>query len=143
MKKISQIILTLFILFLCSCSKDDTPNQVGSWDGVQFQTITTDGTQTSESSFNIGLTLMESGSGNLTGLLALDGRIHWVVDEVENKIYIISDITLSNGNEATTTDKFDLIVDTAEEQTWEQTDSFQNPAGEAIEIFTRWSLLKN
>ena len=142
MTKIFQIIIALSILSLCSCSKENVPNQIGSWEGVQFQTITTNGTQTSESSLNMGLILEESGSGNLTGLFATDGKIHWVVDDVENKIYIISDITLSNGTEATTTDKFDLIVDTADEQRWEQTKTFQNPAGEIVEAFTRWSLLK-
>lgn len=143
MKKNLLPLITVFVFFLFSCSKDEGPNQVGSWEGIQYQTITTDGTQTGETSLPIELTLTESGSGNLTGLiLGSASTIHWVVDETANKIYIIKDLTLSNGDEVTSTDKFDIIVNTADEQKWEQRNTYTNPAGEEIEVFTRWSLLK-
>jgi len=143
MKNTIQTLLIISTLFFFSCSKDDVQNQVGTWEGIQYQTIKTDGIQTGETSLSIELTLMESGSGTLTGLILGSGNtIHWVVDETENKIYIITDLTLSNGNDVTSTDKFDIIVNTADEQKWEQTDNYTNPAGEELEIFTRWSLVK-
>ena len=143
MRHFIQTLLIISSLFLFSCAKDDVPHQIGTWEGMQYQTIKTDGIQSGESSLNIELTLMESGRGMLTGPIpGSDGTIHWVVDNTENTIYIISNLTLSNGNEVSTTDKFDMIINTADEQKWEQTDLYQNPSGEEIEVFTRWSFLK-
>lgn len=141
MKKNFQVLLIALLLLTLGCSKEEVPSHIGTWEGVQYQTIKTDGVLTSETTLNMELVLMESGSGNLTRQFGFDGKIHWVVDEIEDVIFIITEIDL-NGSNISVTDKFEMIVNTDSEQKWEQTKLYQLPTGEENETFIRWSLLK-
>ena len=142
MKKTLSILLMTFILTTFSCSKNETLNQVGTWEGINYQVIKTDGIQTSDSSTPLTLTLNSNGSGNVEQSVGFSGKVHWVVDDLENKIYILSDYVLPDGTIATSTLKFDMVVNTDSEQTWERTVNFVLSTGEQNENFTRWSLLK-
>jgi len=139
-KKFAYLFLVLFLL---GCSKEDVPNYIGTWDGVDYQTITKNGTLDFETSVQFSLEISTSGDGSYSSIIGNNIDTHWVVDEIENEIFILREFQSSSGDEIVTTAQFKIKKDTESEQIWESISSFNNPStGDVEERLTRWTLTK-
>jgi hypothetical protein len=137
--------LSFFLLIICAtaCSKDETSskNQIGAWTGVELQTVTINGSITSEITIDFTLDLNESGDGIFNNTFGSDKEVHWVLDEQENEIFLIREFT-SGGEELFTTTRFNIEKNTDSEQVWTNTNSYVNANNETEERFITWTLTK-
>ena len=129
----------LLIISVTTCSKDEinVKNQVGTWTGIELQKTTIDGNIIYEVTVNFNLELKEDGNG----VFGSDKDVHWVLDEGENKIFLIREF-ISGGQELFTTTRFDIDENTESKQVWTMTTSITNVNGETEERYTKWTLSK-
>lgn len=142
MKK--NTLLLLFIFLIISCSKeDDKPNILGKWSAQEIRITHTNQVFTSEFTSTFEIDFKEDGQGLSNQASSSFKEIHWVVDELENKAFIIQSFTLQNGEEVYSTQKFDIEENTASEQIWKRKFSYSNSATSDVEEqFITWTLTK-
>lgn len=140
----NYIFLFVIILGFISCSKsnDDLPNIIGKWTGKEIQTTTTDQIVTYEVTIDFELDFKENGEGTYKNTFNNLSEIHWVWDELEDKAWIIRELILSTGDEATTTTSFKIEKNTPTQQIWVNKFMYTNSDNEVVEIVSEWTFSK-
>ena len=137
-------LLLLSISTIIACSKEEKQTILGRWDAQSIQTRLTNQIVTSIDTIFFEIDFKENGEGISSEYSGNEFReIHWVVDELENKAFIINSFIVQNGEEIFSTSTFDMERNSSSEQIWNRRTYYTSSiTGDLNEYLERWTLTK-
>ncbi|MFK7774720.1 MAG: hypothetical protein AB8F94_21455 [Saprospiraceae bacterium] len=143
MKKSILLLFSFLTIISCSKEEEETQNILGKWNVEETTIFHTNQVFTSEVTISFEMDFKENGEGISDRIISSFEEFHWVVDELENKAFIIRAFIFQNGEEVYSTQKFDIEKNTTSEQIWKRKISYSNSAsGDLEERFITWTLTK-